>query len=307
MRAQLDSAWTNARAVGNKRGIRWLFSGFLFLFSVLFLGGMLWRYWPTLATYPWELSLLPALLACLTYTAALLLVVLAWSFIMRQLGADMSFGEHLRIYCLTFIGIRIPGAPWHVAGRAVLYQRHGISMSISGVAAGLELLLAIVSGLIVGLLIWFSLPESMQTQLVWLAFVLVLALVLMHPWVVRKIMKRLGHAEENVHLRYRDMLWSLLLYLLVWVMDGAVLFLVICALYPLPWTALPAVTGAGALAGAISMLAFISPSSFGLKEIALSLLLALLIPPGLAVIVAILMRLLLTATEFVWAVAASRF
>ncbi len=284
-----------------------MFSGFLFLLSVVFLAGMLWRYWPTLSTFPWEINPLPALFGCLIYTAALLLVVLVWSLVMQQLGVHLSFGEHLRIYCLTFVGIRIPGAPWHVAGRAVLYKRHGIAGSISGVAAGLELLLAIVSGLIAGLLIWFSLPESMQTQLIWLAFVVVAALVLMHPSVVRKIMKRLGHAEEDVHLRYRDMLLSLLLYLIVWFMNGAVLYLVICALYPLPLTVLPAVTGAGALAGAISLLSVVSPSSFGLKEIALTVLLGLLIPPGLAVIVAILMRLLLTATEFVWVIAASRF
>jgi len=36
------------------------------------------------------------------------------------------------------------------------------------------------------------------------------------------------------------------------------------------------------------------------------LLLALFIPAGLAVVIAILMRLYLTAAEFVWAIAASR-
>jgi hypothetical protein len=56
----------------------------------------------------------------------------------------------------------------------------------------------------------------------------------------------------------------------------------------------------------VASLIFLSPSGLGIKEITLSLLLALFIPAGLAVVIAILMRLYLTAAEFVWAIAASR-
>jgi hypothetical protein len=293
-------------ALGNRRGIRWLFSGFLLLFSVVFLSGILWRYWPTLANYPWEFDLWPALIGCLVYTAALLVVVLVWSLLLKHLGASLDFREHLRIYCLTFFALRIPGAPWHVAGRVVLYRQRGIDASVASVAAGLELLLAIISGLVAGLLIWFVLPASMQRQLVWLVIVLIFALALIHPRVIRGVLKRLGYAEENIRLRYQDMLFFLLLYLIVWSMDGIVLYSITRTLYPIPFTLLPAVTGAWALSGAISLLAFISPSSLGLREIALSVLLGLFIPPALAVIIAILARLLLTATELLWAIVASR-
>lgn len=278
----------------------------MFLFVIAFFVIMLWRYLPTLRTYPWSLNLWYLLAGCLIYTLDLLLVVFCWQSIMQQLGAPLTFREHLRIYCLTFVAGRLPGAPWHIAGRALLYKDRGIDAGVTGVAAGLELVLVIVSGLISGLLIWFILPEAIQRSLAWLALVPFLGVGLMHPRVIRQVMRRLGHIEQQVRPRFRHMLLLLLLYLVVWGIGGLVLYTVIVAIYPLPFGGAPAVVGAWGLSGAIASLSFLSPISLGLREIALSLLLALIIPAGIALVVAILVRLALTATELVWAAAATR-
>jgi hypothetical protein len=236
----------------------------------------------------------------------LLLAVFGWALIMRHLAVDLNFRDHLRIYCLTLVTGRIPGAPWHIAGRAVLYSRLGISAKVIGVAAAVEMLLVTLAGLLSGLFIWFSLPESTQQQLVWLGLVFVGGLGLMHPSVIREVLRRLGYADAIVRLRYRDMLLLLGLYVLVWGASGGVLYSVILALYPLPLMQLPGVIGAWGLAGAVSSLAFLSPTGFGIKEIALSLLLALFVPAGLAVVIVILNRLFFIAAELAWAIAASR-
>jgi len=300
-----ETIWRRARTFGSRR-ISWLVTGLIITFSVGFLGWMLWHYLPTLLAYHWKLQVLPLILGFPIYTLDLLLAVLGWSIIMGQLGHPLDFREHIRIFCMTRVAGRIPGAPWHVVGRVALYKRLGVNVKVTSVASGLEMILIIVSGIISSALIGFSLPENLQKYLVWMGLVLVIGLGLMHPSVVRKVLQWLGHTQTAVRPRYHDMLLLLGLYILVWGVGGCVLYMMILALYPLPWTQLPGVIGAWGLSGAVASLLSLSPTSFGIKEIALSLLLALFIPAGLAVVIAILMRLYLTAAEFVWAIAASR-
>jgi glycosyltransferase 2 family protein len=226
--------------------------------------------------------------------------------IMQQLGVRIGFREHFKIYCLTRIAGRIPGAPWHLVGRAVLYKRLEVSNSVMGVATGLEMLLVVVSGLLSGILVWFVLPPTTQMQFIWLGPILFIGVILTHPTFIQRILKKLGQGEVGVHLRYRDILLVLVVFVVGWAAGGIVLYLAILALYPLSLTQLPAVIGAWGISGAVSLLVFFSPTAFGIKEITLSLILSLLVPGGLAILVTILMRLFLTAAEFVAAILASR-
>jgi hypothetical protein len=281
-------------------------TGLIFAFSGVTLGWMFWHYLPTLLAYNWKLQVLPLIFGFPIYTLDLFLAIFGWSVIMGQLAYPLDFREHFRVYCVTLVAGRIPGAPWHLVGRVALYKRLGVNGSVTSVAAGLEMILIIVSGILSGALIGFNLPEDLQHYMIWMGFVLVIGLGLMHPSVARKILQWLGHTQAAVSLRYHDMLSLLGLYVLTWGVGGCVLYMMILALYPLSWTQLPGVIGAWGLSGGVASLIFLSPSGLGIKEITLSLLLALFIPAGLAVVIAILMRLYLTAAEFVWAIAASR-
>lgn len=300
-----ETIWRRARMLGARR-IRWLMTGLIFVISGLILGWMLWHYLPTLLTYRWKLQVLPLILGFAIYTLDLFLAVLGWSIIMGQMADQLDFREHFRIYCVTLVAGRIPGAPWHLVGRVALYKRLGVNGSVTSVAAGLEMILIVVSGILSSALIGFNLPENLQQYLVWMGLVLLIGLGLMHPSVVRKVLQWLGHTQAAVRLHYHDMLLLLGLYVLAWGVGGCVLYMMILALYPLPWTQLPGVIGAWGLSGVVASLIFLSPTGLGIKEITLSLLLALFIPAGLAVVIAILMRLYLTAAEFAWAIAASR-
>jgi glycosyltransferase 2 family protein len=286
--------------------LKWLVTGLMVVFSAVFFGWMFWHYYPTLAAYKWKLQILPLVLGFPIYSLDLLMAVLGWSAIMRQLGYRLALKEHVRIFCMTRVAGRIPGAPWHVVGRVALYKPLGVSVKITSVGSGLEMILIIVSGIISSALIGFSLPEHLQKYLPWMGLILVIGLVLLHPSVVTKVLLWLRHNELTVKPRYRDMLLLVALYVMIWVVGGCVLYMMILAVYPLPWTQIAGVIGAWGLSGAVASLLSLSPTSFGIKEIALSLLLALFIPTGLALIISILIRLYLTAAEFVWAIIASR-
>jgi len=267
---------------------------------------MLWYYLPTLLTYHWQLQIWPLLLGFAIYALDLGLAVLGWSIIMGHLTNPLSLREHFRIYCMTLAAKRIPGVPWHLVGRVALYKQLGISGSVTSIAAGLEMILIVVAGILSSTLIGFGLPETMRHYWVWFGPVLVIGLILMHPALVRQVLHRFGHKQLAVPLHYRDMLLLLGVYLLVWGVGGCMLYVMILALYPLSWTQLPGVIGVWGLSGVVASLVLFSPAGLGIKELTLSVLLALFVPAGLAVIIALLMRVYLTTAELVWAMVASR-
>ncbi len=286
--------------------LKWLVTGLIVTFSIAFFSWMLWRYYPTLLSYHWKLQIIPFILGFPIYSLDLLLAVVGWSIIMRQMGYRLPLRDHFRIYCMTRVAGRIPGGPWHVVGRVALYKPLGVNIKVTSVASGLEMILIIVSGIISSALIGFSLPENLKKYMVWMGFILLIGLLLLHPSIVKKVLEWLGHTQTVLQPRYRDMLAPLGLYVLIWVVGGCVLYMMVLTLYPLPWTQLAGVIGAWGLSGAVASMLSLSPTSFGIKEVALSLLLALFIPAGLAVVIAILIRLYLTAAEFTWAIVASR-
>lgn len=298
--------WTRIKRMGDHGWLRWLFSGFLFLVSIGILGGMVYYYGPTILSEPLAFQLVPLVLGFGVYSLDLLLVIVSWGLIMSRLANGISFREHLRIYCLTLFTRRIPGAPWHFATRAMAYKQLGVEPVITTIATGLETLLITATGFFVCPLIWFILPDNLQSQLRWIFLVLIPCLAMVHPKVVAWIIKRFGKNEIAVGFGYTDLLVLLGEYILVWGVGGIVLYALILALYPLPPSQIPGVLGAWALSGAIASIATFTPTSFGIREVSLGLLLAIFIPPGLALIVAILSRLFLTGVELFWALVASR-
>jgi hypothetical protein len=138
---------------------------------------------------------------------------------------------------------------------------------------------------------------------VWIVLGVVLSLVVVHPRVLRLPLQWLG--DQSAHsarteLHYGRVLSWLFLYACVWLVGGLVLFGLIETLYPLPLDRLPQVIGAWSLSGLVAVLAAVLPVGLGLRELALSLLLANIIPEGIAVVIAILARLLFTLYEVAW-------
>jgi hypothetical protein len=292
------------QAWGRQRWVRRLVTLAVVALSAAVIGWMLWTSWPSLAATRGQWRAWPIAVAALLYVLDLLLAVWGWSRLLNMLAPRLSFRQHLRVYGLTLVAARIPGAPWHLVGRTVLYAQHGLSRRVTGVAAGMEVVLIAVAGFITGQLVGRTVPDR-----VWLpvaAIVVVAGLVLLHPSIVKRIVVRVSREQPPAELRYRDILSLLANYVLVWVVGGLMLYCVILAFHPLPLSDLPAIVGAWGLSGSLSMLAFFSPSGLGVREITLTALLVLFVPLGVAVVVAIAMRLLLTSLELIAVLAAAR-
>lgn len=284
---------------------------------LLLLGVIIVGNWEQLASYAWHLRPLPLVLSLVLYVAGVSLGVLEWSLIMGRLAGVHSLRKNAKIYSYSTLARRIPGTYWYVAGRMLLYDEEGVAKTTTAAGAVLELASTILSGLLVYLL---SLPFCLSTYLaglpsIWRSGYLglligLLGVVFLRPSLASAVLSRLarflGKQEVSVTFGTRDTLTWLTLHSLAWVVGGVVLYLLITALQPFPWTALPAAINMTAAAGLVGLVAFISPSGLGIKELTMAYLLSFYVPLPVAVVLTLLFRLWVISGDFLWALLALR-
>lgn len=281
-----------------KRWVRLLLFGTIILavfFSLLF---SLYANWQVLVNYKWQINYGALELTFVFYSLNLLAIIYGWHLIMGGLANNWKFSEHFRIYVLTELAKRLPGSLIHVAGRLIMYERMNTRKSLVVLGSGLEAILMVVSAAIVYLLASSFNREKYGEG--WLIGAVILGLILMHPTVINLILTKIKNVNHTQPLKYRQILLWLLFYALGWSLGGVTVFWLINTLTPLPFNQLPQVIAAWTLAGSLSSLIFFSPSGLGIQEITLTVLIGQLIPEPIAIIVAILLRILLTLYQIIW-------
>jgi hypothetical protein len=246
------------------------------------------RIWPILLTVP-------------VFFLGELLSSIAWARIMNDLTTPLPALRHQLIFVVTHAARRIPGTVWHVIGRVAWYERLGISKAVSVLANVLEMVLMIWSGLILSVLLLPFISQARQFSAWQFIAGIVLSGLVLHPRVLHFILARFGQGEQAKKLPYTRVLGWLGYFLLIWLIGGSILYLLINAIYPVPITVLPLCIGAWAITGVAATIVLVLPSGLGLSEATLSLLLSTQVPSSIAVTAAILMRVILTVLEFLFA------
>ncbi len=243
-------------------------------------------------------------LSFIAYSGALALAILGWSAIVSRMTNVRGLKRHIKVYCYTNLARRIPGAFWYVLGRAHLYRNDGAGIVSISAASALEMMLIILSGLMSYAL---SSLGRWPTQWTWgLMAAIGVGLVVIHPRLLQWILSKVKRAHIVEHIRYRDVAFWLAVYTSGWVMGGLTLFSVVWAIQPLDLIQAPGVIACWSLSGAISTLVIFLPSGLGVREATLSMLLLPFAPAPLAVTIALMMRVLITLYEIVWALVAVR-
>ena len=286
-------------------------------FPLLLLAGIIVGNWGQLTSYAWRLRPLPLVLSLALYVAGVGLGVLEWSLIIGRLAGVHSLRKNAKIYSYSTLAKHLPGFYWYVAGRMLLYDEEGVAKTTTATSAALELASTILSGLLVYLL---SLPFCLSTYLaglpsIWrsgylVLLIAILGVVFLRPSLVSAVLSRLarflGKQEMAVAFGVKDTLTWLALHSLAWVAGGVVLYLLITALQPFPWAALPATINMTVAAGLVSLVAFIFPSGLGIREITLAYLLSFYVPLPVAAVLALLFRLWIVVGDLLWALLAVR-
>jgi uncharacterized membrane protein YbhN (UPF0104 family) len=221
-----------------------------------------------------------------SYTAT----VSGWLTVIQSFDNQLDWWTHTQIYCMTMATRLLPGTLWYVGGRMVLYQRLGLSRTITLLANAIELIvlytIASIAGFVFLLLSRLSLATTTLIVLTSSAFIAILTLrPSFFNWVLKKI-----NAPESAKISSKRIALWVVFYSINWLTGGLMLNQLVNVFKPGGMDQTLYVIGAWMLSSTASLLTFLLPSGFGLKELALTALLAPILPLPLAGAVAILMR-----------------
>jgi hypothetical protein len=267
---------------------------------VIFVGLTVYRNWTELRSYDWQADLRYILYAGLGYPLAYVPTIWCWHRIIGRVGCFWNARINTHIFSLTSLGRYVPGAIWHIAGRAYWYQEQGIPGSQVVIGSVWETTVFVTSGLLMYTLVGWRQIHLFSLATILLAILLPVALdrLIANTW------RRLGLLPPS-SMRPLDILTLYAFLGLAWAFGGLLLWWVTNAIYPLEVSALPSVIGVWGLAGAIGIVAGFLVGGLGIRELTLSALLSQLVPLPVAIVVALAFRLVLTASEGIWALTIS--
>lgn len=270
------------------------------ILPIVFLLGLLSQNHEQLDTLAWTFDWATVLTSFLLYSLALFVAVWVWGRLMNALGGATTWSNHFSAYCSTNAARRVPLLPWHIIGRAYIYEAHGIPKLITSIASMIELGLITIAGLLISI---STLPSvlnlTIETFTLTLVFLLV-CLWIFGPVIARKILNRFGGPEYKVHLTIVQLSVNITGYMAVWLLGGLTLYFtsnIITSGYHdhVLWF-LTAWTTSGVAATVLSL----SPFSLGIREVTLAYMLATIMPISLAILLTLTSRVILTAYEIFW-------
>ena len=275
----------------------------------LAIGYQVVKNWQEISQYPWRLDYIQFLKASLAFSVSLMISVLCWSLILRQLGSSNSFGTNARLYCTTNLARRLPTPIWFLGSRMMAYKEMGVRKGTTLSAMMLEGIVTAFGGLVVAI---FSLPFGPYAQVVQQSvgvfpFLIPIIIFVIRPaWlfaIVNVVLRRVKIQTLEVKLRPLDMLiWSGL-FATNWTLGGLLLYYLVNVVYPISASLAPAMINIWSVAGVVTLLGHLTmllPAGFGVKQLIAAYLLSFYIPWPAAVLVAILSRLSVTLLEVFW-------
>lgn len=263
------------------------------------LGLLIARDFQALTSARWRIDP-PRLLAGLLLQAATVgIAAWIWADIARELGAGRDLRRDLRSYALSVLARRLPGAIWHVVGRTAYYADVGLGRRLALWGSGVEAGLLLWSGGVVGLAFW---PELAPYG----AVLAMAALVIGPPilWRMLRLMPEASVRDQGQPPDPGPRLSRLYLWLAVdvaaWMIGCVGLYLLFSGLYPIGLDVFPRLVAAIVFSVVLAGLVSLVPGGLGLREVGMAALLQPAVSPGIAAVLAIASRLLVTVVDVAW-------
>ncbi len=261
--------------------------------------------WHQVSAYDWSFDPLFMTLSVALFTAAYVFLAWVWGKVLEFSGFPASFRDAWDIYFVGNLGRYIPGKVWTIAGTALMAGKRGICPVTAGAASVFAQAYSIISSFVFfGMFLIFRKLELSGVRYEWSALGLVVfTVVFMIPSnmerMVNLMLKTLKRETVSLGFTVGKAVRIVWWYFLSWLMFGAAFWLFVIAvtgdrsLNPL------FLAGAYAVAYVLGFLAFFVPGGLGVREGLLSVLLSSAMPMGVALLIAFLLRLLVTLIELV--------
>jgi glycosyltransferase 2 family protein len=226
---------------------------------------------------------------------------LIWRSLLISQGARVGVGEACRTYFLSQLGKYVPGGVWSLVAQVDFARDMRVPVRQAATATFLNLALNLIAGLVVaGCTLPFAVPGVLGRF--WWAFLPVpVLLALLHPraitWWSGIAFRLLRRPVTPVDLPWSVLLRCLALSVVGWVALGLHFGVLVAGLGPMEPSTWMLSIGAFALAWIAGFLVVIAPAGAGVREAALVLAFAGVLPTAAVLTVALLSRVLLIAAD----------
>lgn len=262
-------------------------------FGVLAVAALAWAtvaQWSRVRDAIGLVSIADLVLAFAATLAGTYAAMLAWRAILADLGSPLSLRDAGQVFFVGQLGKYIPGSLWSVAAQIELARDRDVPRRRSAAAAVLAIVVALTAaGVVAAATLPFTAGGTLHPYR-WFFAVPVVGLVALHPKVFRRF-GRLSATGVATALAWSTAYWAAF-GVAVWALARAV-----------PGqhaSLLPLSVGAYALAWSAGFLFLVAPAGAGVREGALTVLLAPAVGSGRALGFALVARLLATLADLVW-------
>lgn len=260
--------------------------------------------WQDLRSYDWQFNSIKGGIAVCCLALAFGLIPLASQQALLGLGYSIGYRTIYQGHFVAQLAKYLPGGLWIVPGRVIVFRKYGVDVISSSVEIIVELLVLLASGVVVFLPYPLFVGTGPLSQLWTLGLLLIPATMIgLHPaifnHVLRWLLALVGYKDATVELTIRQVASMLLIDIAFWLAAGTGFYLLVTSVQAVPVPMWLALTSAFSMAWVVGFLAFLTPSGLGVREGALALLLAPLVPAPLPVVVALLARLWWTVAELI--------
>ena len=279
--------------------VRVLITG-IWILGFVFLAWLIINNWPQISTYLLTARVSFFVYALLVYLLTLGAVIVGWTMIMRSLGSKLPVVLHMQIYNITLVARRLPGTIWYVGGRIMMYRSVGESTSLVAFASAIELFVTIMTGAVIGIvLVAGKFDPGFGVN--WLLYSgIFIGILFSYPPIVRQFLKKAGYHQVELVTWRKSILWYFS-YAMMWLLGGIMFILIVNAFQPMTADTLVYLIGGWSLSGALGLMTFFLPSTFGVMDISIVVFLSTVMPLPLAGTIAVVTRLLTIGFELLLA------
>jgi len=300
---------THLHRPGKHKGLRLLkyaLGSIIVGLSLYYLGTNIIRGMAELREFQWQVNWLDLLIS---FALTLLCVILGgpvWNLILRSLGHDLGLRASIRVHLQANVAKYVPGFAWQILGKAYLTRRQGVPTQIVGVAIGLEFGLLVLTGVFLAALLipasYLKLPwvPSYAPALRLLAALIMALIIVGLPWLAQAwttFARKRKWSQWEMEVRPRA-IWSASgLLIAAWLLLGLAFHLLVTAVHPVNWQALPFSVFSLIASYLISLAMIFVPTGIGIREGAMVYLMGAIVPPAPASVIALLARFLQVICE----------
>ena len=259
--------------------------------SLALIGRILWTSAGQLRDLDWRVFVGPGVLGLGLYGVSLGLQAAVWTGLVSTLSLSVWSWRDVEVYFSTHLTRRLPGLPWYMGGRMIAYEKGSLRSRAALSASLIEW-----GGMLMAAGVW-ALVGYLQGVRLALALAGLVALVL----AASRILSNWPRARKWVQLdqlRAGPLLLAAASYGVAWLLGGLILHLLVTA--RIPSAGLLAVTSAWAVSGVASMVMVFMPAGLGVRELTLTLVLGPQLGDALALVVALLIRILFALGDLIW-------